>query len=214
MAHSWRKRSISIPLVINAGVSSLVLALGMTPTFAAFTASITGNANGAVTGTIIMQETNSSGAVTCLSTDGGGITLDAASCSTINKYGGEAGMLPGASVVVVSSMRNVGTVAASAFSLTPGPCTQSATGNAPGSATDFCSKIAVTIASGPNTIFTGSAAALAGAGTIDVLSHVGIPKVLVGAQIPLAVTTTLDATVDNSYQGLKVSQPLTWTFTA
>jgi hypothetical protein len=212
MAESLKKRSMS--LVFSAGVSSLVLALGMTPTFGAFTASIFGDVNNAGTGTIVMQETDSSGTITCLSTDGGGVSLNAATCSGTNKYGGNVGMRPGASHVVVTYIRNIGTIAAASFSLTPGLCVQSATGASSGSATDFCSKIAVSITSGASTIFSGTAAALSGADTIDVLARLGLARVEAGQQTPLTVTTTMDPTVDNSYQGLEVSQPMTWTFSA
>jgi hypothetical protein len=208
------KRRISLPLVINAGVSSLILALGMTPTFSAFTASISGLANSAGSGTIIMRESNSSGTITCLSTDGGGLAQDAASCSGINKYGGESGMSPGSSAIVVTYIQDVGTLAASSFSLTPGACLQSAAGTSSGSATNFCDKITVSITSGSSTIFSGTASALGGTGTIDVLARLGLTKFQLGVQIPLTVTATVDSAIDNSYQGLRVSQSLTWTFSA
>jgi hypothetical protein len=208
------KRRFSLPLVINAGVSSLILALGMTPTFGAFTASISGDVNNAGTGTIVMQERDSSGTITCLSTDEGGLAVNAASCSAMNRYGGDMGMRPGDSVGIVTYIRNIGTIAASSFSLTPGVCVQSATGTLSGSATDFCSKIAVSITSDAATIFSGTAETLGAAGTIDVLSRLGLARVEPGLQITFTVTTTMDPTVDNSYQGLKVSQPMTWTFSA
>ena len=201
-------------LVFSAGVSSLVLALGMTPTFGAFTASIFGDVNNAGTGTIVMQETDSSGTITCLSTDEGGLAVNAASCSAMNRYGGDQVMHPGASAAIVTYIQDVGTVAASSFSLTPGACLQSVTGTPSGSATGFCSKFAVSITSGSATIFSGTAETLSQVGTIDVLSQLGLAKVQPGIPITFTVTTTMDPTVDNSYQGLKVSQPLTWTFSA
>jgi hypothetical protein len=160
-----------------------------------------------------MQEMDTSGTIICLSTDDGGVSMNAASCPGINRYGGSVGMRPGDSVVV-ASIRNVGTVAAAAFSLTPGACVQAATAPSSGSATDFCSKIAVSITSGSSTIFSGTAATLGGVGTIDVLSRLGLARVQPGLQTTFTVTTTMDPTVDNSYQGLKVSQPMTWTFSA
>jgi len=214
MAKFSKKRSISIPLVLSGCVSSLVLLLGMTPTLGAFSASISGDANSAGTGTIVMREMDSSGTITCLSTDGGGLAVNAASCSAMNRYGGDMGMRPGDSVGIVTYIRNVGTVAASSFSLTPGVCLQSATGTRPGSATDFCSRISVSITSDAATIFSGTAETLGAAGTIDVLSRLGLARVEPGQQTPLTVTTTMDPAVDNSYQGLKVWQPLTWTFSA
>ena len=214
MAKLLKKRSISLPLVLYGCISSLVLALSMTPTLGAFSASISGDANSAGTGTIVMQEMDTSGTIICLSTDDGGVSMNAASCPGINRYGGSVGMRPGDSAVVVASIRNVGTVAAAAFSLTPGACVQAATAPSSGSATDFCSKIAVSITSGSSTIFSGTAATLGGVGTIDVLSRLGLARVEAGQQTPLTVTTTMDPTVDNSYQGLRVSQPMTWTFSA
>lgn len=214
MADFLKKRSISLPLVLNAGVSSLILALGMSPTLGAFSASISNDLTSAGSGTIVMQETNSSGTVICVSTDGGGVSLNAASCPGVNKYGGDLGMHPGASAVVVTYIRNMGTIAAASFSLTPGVCVQSAIGTSPGSATDFCSKIAVSVTSGATTIFSGTAAALGGAGTIDVLSKLGLLRAAVGQQTPVTVTTTVDPTVGNTYQGLSLSQPLTWTYGA
>jgi len=212
MAKLLKQRSLS--LILSGGVSSLVLALGMTPTLGAFTASIVDAMNSAGAGTVVMQERDSSGTITCLSTDEGGLAVNAASCSAMNRYGGDMGMRPGDSAVVVTYIRNIGTIAASSFSLTPGVCVQSATGTFSGSATDFCSKIAVSITSGSSTIFGGTAATLGGVGTIDVLSRLGLARVEAGQQTPLTVTTTMDPTVDNSYQGLRVSQPMTWTFSA
>jgi hypothetical protein len=132
----------------------------------------------------------------------------------MNRYGGDLGMHPGDSAVVVTYIRNIGTIAAASFSLAPGVCVQSATGTLSGSATDFCSKIAVSITSGSSTIFSGTAATLGGVGTIDVLSRLGLARVQPGLQTTFTVTTTMDPTVDNSYQGLRVSQPMTWTFSA
>jgi hypothetical protein len=209
------KRRMSLPLVLNGCISSLVLAVGMSPTFGAFTASISGQTNSAGAGTIVMQETDSSGTISCLSTDGGGLLLDAASCSTINKYGGNPSMRPGQGDIVLSYVQDVGTVAASSFSLTPGACVQSVPGATSGSATDLCSKVAVSIVSGASTIFSGTAAALGDVGTIDLLARLGLARVQPGGpKIPFTVTTTMDASVDNSYQGLNVSQSLTWTFSA
>ena len=214
MADLLKKRSISIPLVLNGCISSLVLALGFSPTLGAFTASISGSANSAGSGSIVMQEMDSTGTITCLSTDDGGVSLNTASCPGINRYGGSVGMGPGDSAVVVTYIKNVGTASASSFALVPGPCVQSATGALSGSATDFCSKIGVTIASGPTGIFSGTAAALGGVGSIDLLSKLGLAKYTAGLQVTFTVTTKMDASVDNSYQGLKVTQPMTWTFGA
>lgn len=123
-------------------------------------------------------------------------------------------MGPGESVSVVTTIQNVGSLAAASFSLTPGACAQSAVGPSAGSATDLCSKFVVSITSGSSTIFNGSAAALGAGGVIDLLARLGLSAVVPGLNIPVTVTTTMDASVDNSYQGLQVSQPMTWTFSS
>ena len=214
MARFLMNRSVSLPLVINGCVASLVLAVGMMPTLGGFTASISNLANSSGGGTIVMQETDSTGAITCLSTDGGGVSLNTATCTGLNRFGGNTGMQPGGGAVSVSYIRNVGNLAAETFALTPGPCVQSATGPLSGPATDLCSKISVSITSGSATIFSGTAAALAGAGAIDILARLGLPRFPAGYQAPFTVSTRMDAAVDNSYQGLMVSQPLAWTFSA
>ena len=51
-----RRARVAIPAVIAGGVSALLLAFSMTPTFAALTAAITNDANTAGTATLVMQE--------------------------------------------------------------------------------------------------------------------------------------------------------------
>ncbi len=207
-------RTASWPIVLTGGISSLVLALGMTPTFASFTAAIGNSLNVAALGTLVMQESNAAGTVTCRSTDGGSVSVNTATCSSINKYGGDLGMSAGGSAVTVTYIKNIGTVDASIFALTPGACVQTASGSAAGTATDLCSKITVTITSGAATIFSGTAAALGSGGPIDLLAKTGIPKLSAGAQKDFTVTATIDAAVGNPYQGLRVSQPMTWAFSS
>jgi hypothetical protein len=115
---------------------------------------------------------------------------------------------------VVTNIKNVGNLAASSFSLTPGPCVQSSSGSSSGSPQDLCSRIAVSITSGARPIYSGTAAALGSVGAIDLLARLGLPKMLPGQQVPFTVTTTFDASLGNAYQGLDVSQPMTWTFSA
>ena len=214
MFHSGSARTTSWPIVLTGGISSLVLALGMTPTFASFTASIGNSLNVAALGTLVMQESNQTGTVTCLSTDGGSVSVNLATCSSINKYGGDLGMAVGSSAVTVTNIKNVGTVDATTFALTPGACVQSANGAVVGTAVDLCSKINVTITSGAATIFTGTAAALGAGGPIDVLAKLGALKLTAGSQRAFTVTATVDPSLGNTYQGLRVSQPTTWAFTS
>ena len=214
MFRSGSTRTVAWPIVLTGALSSVVLALGMTPTFSAFTASIGNSLNAAGMGTLVMQETNAAGTVTCLSTDGGSVSTNVAACSSINKYGGNLGMTAGTSAVTVANIKNVGTVDAVVFGLTPGVCVQSATGAVAGTALDLCSKITVTITSGAATVFSGTAAALGSGGPIDVLSKLGVPKLVPSTQKAFTITATIDAAVGNTYQGLQVSQPMTWTFSS
>lgn len=199
------------PLVLAAGAGSVVaLSLSMTGTLSGFTASIANSVNTAASGTLVMQEQNAAGTVTCLSTDGGSVSTNAATCATINKYGGSTTLVPGTPVPTSITIKNVGTVPASTFSLTPGTCTQTNNGTPNGSALDFCTKLAVVIKSGATSVFSGTATSLATGGAITLPA--GIAPVAPGASVPFTFTVTLDAAAGNPYQGLAASQPLTWAF--
>ena len=205
MSETTSKRRISLPLILAGGVSSLVLALGMSPTFSAFTASIQSGANLASAGTLTMEET--SGSVTCRSIDGAnGLSGNSATCATINKYGGTGALLTpgGAANVTTVTIANTGTVAATSFSLTPGACAQSALGTPVGNATDLCTKLHVKITTGTTTVYEGSASALT--------TPVALTPLANGASASYTFAVSLDSSADNTYQGLQASQPLTWTF--
>lgn len=162
---------------------------------------------------VLLWRRESDGTNTCNSTDGGSVSTNSATCSTINKYGGNLGMVPGQAVTTNLTIKDTGTVAASQFTLVGGACTQQNNGTANGTAADLCGKYNIVIKSGSSTIYSGTAAALAGQ-TIDVLNKIGASSVAAGATVPIVITATLDATAGNTYQGLKISQPLTWTFGA
>jgi hypothetical protein len=209
-----KKRKASLPILIAGGVSSLVLALGMSPTFSAFTASIANSTNTAGTGTLVMEEKNQAGSVTCLSTDGGSISTNSATCASINKYGGDLAMVPGKTATTTITIKNTGTVDASSFSLAPGACTTTANGSVSGSATDLCGKATVTITANGLPVYTGTATALGTGGTINMLTKLGTPSIPMNNVTTLVFTVKLDATLDNTYQGKLMSQPMTWTFGA
>ncbi|SEE10016.1 hypothetical protein [Ruania alba] len=207
-----RRPGVGIPALIAGALGSIVLALGFTPTLAAFTASIQNTVDTAGAGTLTMQETDSTGDIVCNSTDGGGVSTNSATCSTINKYGGDLAMAPGETVSTDITISNTGTVPAASFSLTPGTCTQSTNGDANGDATDLCAQMALTVTSGGTTIYDGS---LADFDTqLDLLTLLGDTEVAAGTDVPFTFAVTLDSTADNSYAGLQVSQPITWTFGA
>ncbi|MDQ4504393.1 hypothetical protein [Sinomonas sp. ASV322] len=183
-------------------LGSLALAISFNPSVAAFTASIA-NSNSAGSGTVSLQET--SGATVCNSTDGGSISTNSATCTTINKYGGNLAMVPGQAVTTTVTFTNAGTSPIQNFTLTPGSCTQSTNGTVNGTAIDLCSKLQLTIASGATTVFSGTATSFAASPAISLAA----PLAAGGTQ-SYTFTVTLDSAAGNTYQGLKASQPMTW----
>lgn len=201
------------PVALVAGIAAAVmLSLSLTGTLSGFAASITNSSNTAASGTLVMQEQNAAGSVTCASTDGGSVSTNAATCSTINKFGGSTTMTPGNTVSTSITIKNTGTAAASSFTLTPGAkCTQSANGSTNGSATDVCAKLNLKVTSGATTVYTGTLAGFAGSAA----STMTMPAApLAGATVPFTFAVTLDSSADNTYQGVAASVPMTWTFTA
>jgi hypothetical protein len=216
-----------VPLVWAAGaVAAVLLGLTVTGTISGFTASITNTQNTTGSGTLLMQETNNAGTVSCYSN---GVAAGSAvgatnsnNCATINKLGGDQtgglNLAPGtAGTATIVKVKNAGTVDASQFTLTPASCTQSNnTGNAAvianGSATDFCTKVNVTIKQGSTTIFAGTAAQLsAGSGATPLPANLGaVPS---GTTVTLEFDVSLDSSATNAYQGLALSLPMTWQFT-
>ncbi|TIH30461.1 hypothetical protein D4765_17095 [Subtercola vilae] len=205
------KRRRLAPVALAAGVlGAVVLSLSLTGTMSGFVASITNSNNTAATGALVMQEQNAGATVTCLSTDGGTVSSNASTCSTINKFGGSTTMTPGNTVTTPITIKNIGSVAATTFTLTPGAtCTQTNSGTQNGTAADLCAKLNVVITSGATTVFSGTAASLAGA-LPAAFTMPAAPAA--GVTVPFSFAVTLASTAGNSYQGLQASLPLTWTF--
>lgn len=190
-------------------LSAAVLALSFSPTVSAFVASITNTTDTAGTGALTMEEKNGAGTVTCLSTDGGSVSTNTATCATINKFGGSTSMVPGAPVTTQITIKNTGTIPAGTFTLTPGAtCTQTAIGAASGNATDLCAKMNLVITSGADTVYTGTLDDFAGHALFTLTGPVAA-----GATVPFTFVVTLDATAGNTYEGLQAAVPMTWTFT-
>ena len=208
------KRRLALPAIVAGGLSSLLLAFSLTPTFSALTASIRNDVNTAGTGTLIMTETDAAGTVTCKSTDGtgNGLGVNSATCSTINKYGGSSTMKPGDSVSTKVHIKSTGTVEATTFSVQGGTCTPGTTGSANGGATDICDKMTVKILAGSTQVYSGAASAFAAAAPTSLSGY--IPLTTSSAGQEFTITVSLPSTLGNTYQGLKISQPITWTFGA
>ena len=123
---SARRRLSPVALIAGVG-AAVVLALSTTGTLSAFTAQITNSTDTAATGSLVMQETGTTGGTgyTCTSTDAtpaaNNINTNAATCATINKYSGSTTLTPGATPTVSTVvLKNTGTVAATTFTVTPG----------------------------------------------------------------------------------------------
>jgi len=207
-----------VPAVLLAGAAgTAALSMSVTGTLSAFTAAITDSANTTSMGTLVLQEKNSAGTVTCLSTDGASNTNNAATCSTINTYGGGTlanggGTLAnGGSSSVTVNMTNLGTGTPTAFTLSAGTCTQS--GSAPTSvttATDLCSQLTVKVYANTTgtPVFNGTLTAFnaAGAQSLTALAP--------SATQAYTVVVAAPSSLSNGYMGLTASQPLTWTLSS
>lgn len=201
--------------VLLTGIAaSAILALSFSPTMSAFVASITNSTDTAASGYLTMQESNSDGSVLCNSTDSTTVSTNAATCATINKYGGSTAMFPGQTITTNITIKNTGTVNATAFTLTPSACTQANNGTVNGSAVDLCSKINIVIKSGTTTVFSGTLTSLNTSGAINLTALAGIGAVAPTISVPFSFAVTLDSAAGNTYQGLRASQPLVWSFSA
>jgi hypothetical protein len=195
------------PMILAAGVAaSIVLALSFSGTFAAFTASIRNDTNTATSGTVGMQET--SGSQTCNSATTGTVT-----CSSINKYGGDQKLIPGASATTAVSIKNTGNATPKTFTLKPEACASTVVGGSAASTPSLCDKlnVVITYGAGNTQLFSGTASALYTANGTTPLS---IPAPAANATTAFTFTVTLDPSADNTYQGLQASQPLNWAFSS
>jgi len=213
-SHRARLRLRTTPLALVTGLAAAtILALTMSGTLSAFSASITNPTNTAASGTLVMRETGPSNA-TCSSSGTTVSAANSATCSSINKFGGSTAMTPGTTVTVPIAIANTGTTPAETFTLTPSACVPGknpASNGVSGDATDICSKMNVVVRSGATQIFSGTLASL---GT-SAPSAFTLPKPAPGGDaVPFTFEVTLDQTATNSHQGLSASVPLTWTFTA
>lgn len=204
-----RKRVRFAPIVIVTGVlAAAVLSVTMSGTLSGFTASINNTTNTAATGALVMQETNAGATVTCTSTDGGSVSTNSSTCSTINKFGGLTTMVPGQAVTTTVAIKNIGTAAANTFTITPAACTQSASGAQNGTAVDLCAKmnLVLTNTTTSQVVYSGALSAL-GVAPITITT-----PPIAGASNTFTFAVTLAPTAGNTYQGLQASVPLTWTF--
>ena len=204
-----RPRRIALPVLVAGAASSLLLAFSMTPTFSALTAAITNTVDTAGMGSLGMQETNSDGSVSCATTG----SSTSASCSTINKYGGSMVMKAGDTVSTTVKVINIGTIPATSFTMKAGACSQSPVSGATitGTASDACGKYIVKVTANGTQVYNGTATAFAAATATDLLANATVTP---NGVTTLVFSVTLDPTAGATYQGLMISQPITFTYGA
>ncbi len=221
MSSARHHRRRFTPFIAVAGlVSAAALATATTGVLSGFTASITNSANTVATGTLLMSETN--GATTCLSTAGTAqIGSNAGTCASINKFGGSTLAVPGQSASTSVTIKNIGTVTANTFSLTPSGCTQTTPAAGTGSDVAFCSKVLVsieddTVPASPSCILGGTAGsacpATPTANLTSWASALALGPVNASASKTYKFTVMIAAAADNTDQGLAASEPLGWAF--
>jgi len=212
-SHRARARLRTTPLAVVTGlVAAVLMALTMSGTLSAFTASIANANNTATTGTLLMREVGSPGA-TCYSNGADKASAstggNSATCTSNNKFGGGT-LRPGTARNVNVSVFNDGTLEASTFTLaSTGACVPGKTGDTSGTATDICSKVSLVLTQGGTPVYSGTLADL-GART----TPVSLTAVPAGQKADMVFSVTLDGTAGNDYQGLTATVPLKWTFTA
>jgi len=197
-----------IPLAwIGSLVAVVLLALGVGGSLSAWTASITNTTDTAGTGSLVMEEDGPGGTPVCLSND------STATCTTINKYGGNLSMVPGQTVTTAITIRNTGTVAASTFTLAAAACTRTppAAPIGPPIVGNLCAQmqLVITGSTAPTALFTGTPAGLNAGGTINLTQPLAG-----GSSEVVTFAVTLPSATDSTFEGITLSQALTWTFTS
>jgi uncharacterized repeat protein (TIGR01451 family) len=216
-----RRRKFAAPVVLAAGILSVAATIaGSSGAISGFSAGINNTNNTVASGTLLMSETQ--GGTTCLSSAAGTVSsTNIGSCGTINKFGGSTTAVPGQTFTSTVVITNNGSVPANTFTLTPQGCTQTTNGSTNGVATDFCSKVNITINDDTNAkcIFPASATAACGAlSSANTLTSLGTATIALatpmapGASRTYSFKVQLDAAAGNNYQGLGALEQLNWAF--
>lgn len=202
------------PLLWWAGAAAgLVLVLGTGSSLSAWTTATIGNTDNSLrtSGAVILQET--SGAANCVSSAS---PTNAASCATINKYGGTGTPLaPGGSQTVDVTFTNLGAAAAATFTLVPGNCTSSPSAGTP-TPTNLCTTpgeltVSVNCSDGAGYVAGSKWADLGYSGVpgaMGTLTHTASMAANATWTCRFVASLPLSASVLD--QGVTVTQPLTW----
>jgi hypothetical protein len=216
--------------LVAATAATIALGGAAGVTLGGFSAQIVNNANTFSSGTMQLEE--SQGATNCYSTGtGGGGTVTAANSATcaINKLVGTLDQAPaGTPLTTTITMKNVGTITASAESLVFSACTAAAASDANGyvgsDTAGFCGKVDFSVGYAGKCLYPANATAscpgtptssgtLAGAATLGTITNASAPGLVLlapGATQTYTFTVMLDGTATNIDQGLTASQSMTW----
>jgi hypothetical protein len=219
--HARRRYADPRALLLGAcAVAATLLTLSVNGTLADWTSAVLTNSTNTVASStaVILQEVGPDGTAghatqTCRSSDA---AANAATCTTINKYGGTSSPLgPGSSQATDVVFTNLGAANATSFVLTPGTCSSTPSTGTPTPNNLCTTDLTVAIScSGGSTYSAGSAwtdlVYAAGAATsIPTLTHT--PGMASGASATCRITVALPAGASVLDQGLTLSQPLSWT---
>lgn len=208
---SQRRSVVSLGGMVTACLLSAMLVLTLFPGMAPALASGLTVGRVSAADQLTIEESDSTGTVVCRSVvDASG----AASCSSINAFGGASPVTPGGSRVTTLVFTNAGSSPARSFAVDAGTCSQARSGRVSGSATDLCDLFSVELTAAGTTIFRGSVAEFGRADAIDILSRAGVGPVAGGQSIAVTLTLRLSAAADNRHQGLRIVAPIAWTFGA
>ncbi len=215
-------RRITVIGVVAGLLASAAIALALNGSLAGFVASITNSNDTAGTGYLAMQESSTvNSVVTTCTSNSASISTDNATCTGINKYGGNLAMAPGGTATTTVTITNTGTVAANTFTMAFGACAQTNNGSVNGTGANLalCKQMTLSTTQGGTALAgaSGTAYALGGGtlaqpGTTVTLNAPIAPNASVVFVFTVTFTSTGSGSGDDPLQGLAISQPITWTF--
>jgi hypothetical protein len=229
MRRNYRK-TLSVLLAVGSAVG---ITVSLTAALGGFNAAITNPTNTFSSGTIFLREA-ANASTPCYSTASGTVISSNANANCVaNLFNDTAGNNAPAGTALVSSvvLTNIGTIAASSFTMTPGGCTATAnTATSPYSGSDtagYCGKVDVTIAQGVGSaaicIFGGTTVAGGGCtapaianGTLTSLAahaSFALGAMAAGGSATLTITSQLDTSATNADQGLTATVPVAFLLT-
>jgi hypothetical protein len=176
-------------------------------------------------GSVWCDSTGANGVVPLTVGAGGSTAVNSNACSAaIDAFGGATNVVPAGTVTTQTlTVKNLGTIAGTGLTLTPGACAATArtdtNGYHGGGVATYCGKVNVTIQEGASKclfpVQASACPALANTSNLGNLGTSGITLNTTGALAAagtdtLTIKTQLDTSATNVHQGLKASVPFTW----